>query len=71
MERSHHFEGLLILLLLAALGGIYLWQNQQPDIKSSVPVVSSNPANGSLPNSQQLTFDAALAAARTKKPPTE
>ncbi|HEX3054476.1 MAG TPA: M23 family metallopeptidase [Aggregatilineaceae bacterium] len=71
MERSHHFEGLLILLLLAALGGIYLWQNHQPDIKSSVPVVSSNPSNGSMPDNQQLTFDAALAAERTIIPTTD
>ncbi|MEL7675426.1 MAG: hypothetical protein AAGU78_16950 [Chloroflexota bacterium] len=37
MERSRNLQGILILLALLALGGLYLWQNVQPGITVSVP----------------------------------
>jgi len=55
MERSRNLEGLLIILALIALGGLYLWQNSQPAIILSVPA-----ATATLPDAPPPEWQAAL-----------
>jgi murein DD-endopeptidase MepM/ murein hydrolase activator NlpD len=45
MERTRHFEGLLIVLVLIGLGGLYLWQNGQPSVMVSVPAATPTPSS--------------------------
>jgi murein DD-endopeptidase MepM/ murein hydrolase activator NlpD len=70
MERSRHLEGLLILVILVVLGGLYLWQNSQPAITVSVPAATPTPADAPPPE-WQATLDAQLALAATPLPTPE
>jgi murein DD-endopeptidase MepM/ murein hydrolase activator NlpD len=61
MERSRHTEGLLILLALILLGGIYLWQNNQPAMTVSIPAATTTPLDTPLPE-WQTALETQLAA---------
>ncbi len=67
MERSRNAEGLLILIALLALGGLYLWQNNQPSVLVSVP--AATPTSGDAePADWQVALEAQLALAGTPIP---
>lgn len=67
MERSHHLQGLLILLVVVAIGGLYLWQNSQPSIVVSVPAATPT-APDAPPSDWQAALEAQLAIASTPLP---
>lgn len=67
MERSRHFEGLLILIVVLGLGALAIWQNMQPSITVSIPAASPT-APGSAPALRQATLQAQLAQAATPLP---
>jgi murein DD-endopeptidase MepM/ murein hydrolase activator NlpD len=67
LERTHHFEGLLILLVIFALGGLYLWQNNQPAVTVAVPAASATPTNAP-PADWQVALEAQVALAGTPLP---
>lgn len=67
MERSHHLEGLLILVFIALLAGLYLWQNSQPDLVASAP--APTPTGGSATiESWQAALEQQIASASTPLP---
>jgi murein DD-endopeptidase MepM/ murein hydrolase activator NlpD len=67
MERTQHLEGLLIVILLIGLGGLYLWQNYQPSVTVSVP--AATPTSGDAPAADwQIALEAQLALAGTPLP---
>jgi murein DD-endopeptidase MepM/ murein hydrolase activator NlpD len=57
MEHSRHLEGLLIVVVLVAIGGLYLWQNHQPAVTVLVPVTTPTPGDAT-----QAEWEAALEA---------
>lgn len=67
MERSRNLQGILILLALVALGGLYLWQNIQPGIKVSVPEPTAT-AEDAPPPAWEVALRAELASAATLLP---
>lgn len=67
MERSRNLQGILILVALIALGGLYLWQNVQPDIKVSVPEPTATPEDAPPPE-WEVALRAELASAATLLP---
>lgn len=67
MERSRNLQGVLILLALVALGGLYLWQNIQPDVKVSVPEPTDTPEDAPPP-AWEVALRAELASAATLQP---
>lgn len=67
MERSRNLQGVLILLALIAVGGLYIWQNVKPEITVSVPAPTSTPGEAS-PQAWQLELRAQLASAATLLP---
>ncbi|MBN1679998.1 MAG: peptidoglycan DD-metalloendopeptidase family protein [Anaerolineae bacterium] len=69
MERSHNLQGLFILAALIALGGLYLWQNNQPTITVSVPAGSPTPENATPPD-WQVALESQLQAS-TPLPTTD
>ena len=70
MERSHNLQGVLIFAALIALGGLYLWQNNQPAITVSVPAASATPQDAP-PAEWQTALEAQLASASTPLPTPE
>lgn len=67
MERSHHLQGLFILIAIIAIGGLYLWQNNQPSIMVSVPATTPT-APDAPPAEWQAALEAQLATASTPLP---
>ncbi|NLF77699.1 MAG: hypothetical protein GX573_18560, partial [Chloroflexi bacterium] len=67
MERSHHLQGLLILIAVLAIGGVYLWQNNQPSITVSVPAATPT-APDAPPAEWQAALESQLAVASTPLP---
>lgn len=67
MERSRHFEGLLIIGALIAIGAYYLWQNSQPAIVVSIPAATVTPLDVPPPE-WQAAIEAELALASTLQP---
>ncbi len=64
MERTHHLQGLLIILIVGSLAGLYLWQNQQPAVTVAIPVPS--PTSGNEPRADwQVALEDQLARAGT------
>ena len=64
MERTHHVEGLLIIILLIAIGAIYMLQNNQPDVTVAVPAATAT--EGDAPRAEwQIALEAQIAAAST------
>jgi murein DD-endopeptidase MepM/ murein hydrolase activator NlpD len=57
MEHSRHLEGLFIIAVLAAIGGLYLWQNHQPAVTVLVPAATPTPGDAT-----QAEWEAALEA---------
>lgn len=70
MEQSRHLEGVLILAILVAIGGLYLWQNNQASVTVAVPAVASNPTDTPTPE-WEFTVREVLAPASTSEPTTE
>ncbi|WP_162910046.1 M23 family metallopeptidase [Aggregatilinea lenta] len=67
MERSHHLEGLFILVFLVLIAGLYLWQNSQPDLVVSVP--APTPTGGSATAEDwQAALEQQIASASTPLP---
>ncbi len=62
MERSHNLQGMLILLIAAGIAGVFLWQNSQPDIRRSVPVLSPTP-HDLPPQEWEMALQTQIAAA--------
>lgn len=62
MERSHHLQGLLILVVGITIAGVFLWQNAQPDIMRSVPVLSPTP-HDLPPQEWEIALQTQIAAA--------
>jgi len=67
MERTRHFQGLLILLVVVGLGALYLRQNRQPAVTVSVPMATETPA-GQAAQEWQQALAAQIAAAATPLP---
>lgn len=67
MDRTHHLEGFLIVAILIGLGGLYLWQNNQPAVTVAVP--AATPTSGDAPRADwQASLEAQLAIAGTTQP---
>lgn len=67
MERTRHLEGLIIVLFLILLGGLYLWQNQQSAVTVAVPAATPTP--GDAPQAGwQVALEAQIAVAGTPLP---
>ena len=64
MERTRHFQGLLIVAALVALVGLYLWQNSQPSVTVFIPAATPTLADAP-PQDWQLALESQLAAAAT------
>ncbi len=62
MERTSHLTGLLILVVLIALGALYLWQNSQPSVTVAVPAPTATPGAATQPD-WQIALEQQLAAA--------
>jgi murein DD-endopeptidase MepM/ murein hydrolase activator NlpD len=60
MERSRHLQGLLILAGLVVLGGLYLYQNNQPAVTVSVPAATPTPFDAP-PDRWQTALETQLA----------
>lgn len=67
MDKPRHFEGLLILIAVLILGGLYLWQNNQPEVKVAVPAATPTPTD-IPPADWQLALEAQVALASTPLP---
>lgn len=67
MERSRNLQGILILLALIALGGLYLWQNMRPEVKVSVPQPTATPEDAPPPE-WEVALREQLASAATLLP---
>jgi len=67
MERSRNLQGILIILALVVLGGLYLWQNIQPGTTVSVPAPTSTPEDATAP-AWEVELRAQLASAATLLP---
>lgn len=62
MERARHFQGLLILFILAGLGAMYLWQNSQPSVMVAIPAATATPGEATL-DPWQLALETQVAVA--------
>ncbi|MBI5957630.1 MAG: peptidoglycan DD-metalloendopeptidase family protein [Chloroflexi bacterium] len=62
MERSRHLQGFLILGFLVILGGLYLWQNNQPAVTVAVPAATPTPGEAP-PEAWQIALETQVAAA--------
>lgn len=69
MERSRHLQGLLILLALVAIAGLYLWQNSQgqPDLVVAVPPPTAT-EEGVAVQGWQVALEQQIANASTPLP---
>jgi murein DD-endopeptidase MepM/ murein hydrolase activator NlpD len=67
MERTHHLEGFFIVIVLLGLGGLYLWQNNQPSVTVSVPEATPTAADAE-PADWQIALEAQIALAGTPLP---
>ncbi len=64
MERTSHLTGLVIVLILIGLGGLYLWQNHQPSVIVKIPEPSATA--GAAPRTEwELALEQQLAGAGT------
>ena len=61
MERTRHWQGLLITIVLVTLGGLYLWQNNQPSVTVSIPAATVTPVDAP-PADWQVALEAQLAS---------
>lgn len=64
MEHTRHLQGLLIVLVLAGLVGLYLWQNNQPAVTVAVPAATVTLADVP-PADWQVALETQLAVAAT------
>ncbi len=69
MERYRHWQGLLIIIALIALGSLYLWQNSGPSVRVAVPAATPTPDD--RPADWQVALEAQIAAAGTPLPTPE
>ena len=64
MGHTRHLQGLLIVLVLAGLVGLYLWQNNQPAVTVAVPAATVTLADVP-PADWQVALETQLAVAAT------
>jgi len=67
MEHSRHLEGLLIILVLVVIGGLYLWQNHQPAVTVVVPAATPTPGDATQAD-WEVALEAQIAVAGTPLP---
>lgn len=67
MERTSHLTGLLILIALAAVGGLFLWQNNQPAVTVAIPAPTATPGDQPAPD-WQIALQQQLETASTQLP---
>jgi murein DD-endopeptidase MepM/ murein hydrolase activator NlpD len=67
MEQSRHLEGLFIIVILVAIGGLYLWQNHQPAVTVLVPAATPTPGDATQAE-WEVALEAQIAVAGTPLP---
>jgi hypothetical protein len=69
VDKPRHLEGLLILIVVLILGGLYLWQNNQPSVMVAVP--AATPTYTGIPPADWLEEQVALAGTPLPTPDVE